>query len=247
LTRKNTLEKVIKDDTSAVINCAAYTNVDTAESDYNKAYAVNALGPEYLAQICNDKDIELVHISTDYVFDGEAILEDGEARAYIETDECAPGTVYGKTKLAGEDAVRKYHDKYYILRSAWLYGYGNNFVRTMLNLSKNKDKIKVVNDQTGSPTSTPQLAHAIVSLLGSGQYGIYHATCEGRCTWYEFAKKIFEIVKKDVEIVPILSDEFICAAQRPKWSVLENKALKEVGKNDFSDWQQALIEYLKDN
>ena len=247
LTRKNTLEKVIKDDTDAVINCAAYTNVDAAESDYNKAYAVNALGPEYLAQICNDKDIELVHISTDYVFDGEAILEDGEARAYIETDECAPGTVYGKTKLAGEDAVRKYHDKYYILRSAWLYGDGNNFVRTMLNLSKNKDKIKVVNDQTGSPTSTPQLAHAIVSLLGSGQYGIYHATCEGRCTWYEFAKKIFEIRQKDVEIVPILSDEFICAAQRPRWSVLENKALKKAGKNNFSDWQQALKEYLENN
>ncbi len=247
LAQKNTLEKVIKDDTSAVINCAAYTNVDAAETDYDKAYSVNALGPEYLAQICNDKDIELVHISTDYVFGGTAILENGKPRAYIETDECAPDTVYGKTKLAGENAVRKYHDKYYILRTAWMYGDGKNFVRTMLRLADSKDKIKVVNDQTGSPTSTSQLAHAIVSLLGSGQYGLYHATCEGMCTWYEFAKKIFEINKKDVDIIPISSKEFICAAQRPHWSVLENKALEEIGKNNFTDWQEALRTYLKNN
>ena len=247
LTRKSTLEKVISNGAGTVINCAAYTNVDAAEADRDKAYAINADGPKYLAQICNEKDIELVHISTDYVFDGEAILEDGEPRAYIETDKCAPGTVYGKTKLAGENAVRKYHDRYYILRTAWLYGNGNNFVKTMIGMAENKDKIKVVNDQTGSPTSTAQLAQAIVSLLGSGKYGLYHATCEGRCTWYEFAKKIFEIKRKDVEIIPVTSSEFICAAQRPHWSVLENKGLKEIGENNFSFWQDALEVYLKDN
>ncbi len=231
----------------AVINCAAYTNVDAAESDEENAYKVNALGAKYLAELCNEFDIELVHISTDYVFNGEGIDQNGILRPYIETDICEPNTVYGKTKYQGEQFVRTECGRYYILRTAWLYGNGNNFVRTMLNLAHKTDTITVVNDQIGSPTSTTDLAKAIICLLGSGEYGLYHATCEGQCSWFEFAKKIFEIKRIDINVVPVTSEQFIRPAKRPAWSVLENAKLKSINSNTFRNWEEALIEYLNQN
>lgn len=232
---------------NAIVNCAAYTNVDAAETDETNAYSINALGAKNLAQICDEFDIELVHISTDYVFSGNAIIENDLKRPYLETDDCVPNTVYGKTKYAGEQFVQSYCKKYYILRTAWLYGEGNNFVRTMLALAQKHDTITVVADQIGSPTSTADLADAIIELFGSGQYGLYHATCEGQCSWYEFAKKIFEIKHLNVNVVPVTSEQFVRSAKRPAWSVLENAALQAVGKNVFRTWEDALIDYLHFN
>ena len=246
ITNIKSVEQIIsKGDYDSLINCAAYTNVDGAESDYETAYSINATGPKNIAVLCSQYDIELFHISTDYVFSGEGIKQDGCIRPYIETDMCEPNTVYGKTKLEGEKFVRQYHHKSYILRTAWLYGDGNNFVKTMLNLTKNHDEINVVNDQYGSPTSTVDLAKAVISLLGSGRYDLYHATCEGICSWYNFAKKIFEIKDIAVKVNPVTSEEFVRPAKRPAWSVLENTQLKAAGINVFRRWEDALAEYLE--
>jgi dTDP-4-dehydrorhamnose reductase len=250
VTRKEMLEKLIDEKKpQTVINCAAYTNVNNAENDYDNAYNINALGPKYMAEICHVRDIEFVHVSTDYVFSGEPILENGHPRAYVETDKCAPVTVYGKTKFEGERFVQESCGRFYILRSAWLYGEGNNFVRTMLRLSQTNDTVRVVNDQFGSPTSTVDLAEAICVLIGTGEYGLYHATCEGQCSWYDFASKIFELKNKPISVIPLTSEEYSkeypSAAPRPKWSVLENTALKRIGKNVFRDWEDALNEYLQ--
>lgn len=232
---------------TTIVNCAAYTNVDAAEMDAKNAYRVNALGAKNLAQLCDEYDIELVHISTDYVFNGDAMIENGRQRAYLETDKCAPVTVYGKTKYQGEQFVQSCCKKYYILRTAWLYGEGNNFVRTMLALAEKNDTITVVTDQIGSPTSTADLAEAIIVLIGSGAYGLYHATCEGQCSWYEFAKKIFEIKQVPINVVPVTSEQFVRPAKRPAWSVLENAALRSIDKNVFHTWEDALIDYLHFN
>lgn len=229
---------------STVINCAAYTNVDKAESDKDNAYNVNALGPKNIAQVCRERDIELVHISTDYVFSGIPIIENGKLRPYVEEDECAPCTVYGSTKLEGERFVQSIGDKWYILRTAWLYGDGNNFVKTMLKLAESHDEIRIVNDQFGSPTSTTDLAGAVCSLIGTGAYGLYHATCEGKCSWYDFGKEVFRLKGLKIKLIPITSEELIRPAKRPKWSVLENAALKAAGKNVFRPWKDALKEYL---
>ena len=228
-----------------IVNCAAYTNVDKAESDYDNAYRINAQGPKILAGICAEKNIELVHVSTDYVFSGKPILDAGTPRPYLENDVCEPATVYGRTKLAGERFVEQSGAKYYILRTAWLYGEGNNFVRTMLKLAETNDSVRVVTDQVGSPTSTVDLANAICALLGTGAYGLYHATCEGQCSWYEFAGKIFELSGKKVNLIPVTSEEFVRPAPRPAWSVLKNAQLKRIGKNVFRPWEASLEEYLE--
>jgi dTDP-4-dehydrorhamnose reductase len=234
----------------AVVNCAAYTQVDKAETDEETAYRVNALGPKNLAQACTEADAELVHISTDYVFSGEPPMQDGKPRPYVETDPCGPVTAYGRTKLAGEQFAQQHCDRLYILRTAWLYGDGHNFVRTMLRLAEAKDEISVVSDQIGSPTSTVDLAETICALLGTGAYGLYHATCEGHCSWYDFAVKIFSLSGKNVRVLPITTEEYSKAypgaAPRPRWSVLENAALKAVGKNLFRGWEESLREYLRD-
>jgi dTDP-4-dehydrorhamnose reductase len=235
---------------AAVVNCAAYTNVDKAEADEAAAYAINALGAKNLAQACAAADCELVHISTDYVFSGAPILEDGVPRPYVETDACAPATAYGRTKLAGERFVRESGARWTILRTAWLYGDGHNFVRTMLRLSETRSALTVVDDQIGSPTSTADLAEAVCALIGTGAYGLYHATCEGQCSWCDFAKRIFELSGRPVNVQPVTTEEYSRAypasAPRPKWSVLENARLKEIGKNVFRHWADALKAYLAD-
>lgn len=235
---------------SIVINCAAYTNVDKAEANEETAYSINALGPKHLALACADTKIELVHISTDYVFSGEPPIQHGKPRPYIEEDSCDPATAYGRTKLAGERLVKENCDKWYILRTAWLYGDGHNFVRTMLRLAETNDTISVVSDQFGSPTSTVDLAESVCTLLGTGAYGLYHATCEGQCSWRDFAAKIFDLAGRPVQVLPVTSQEYNRAhpgaAPRPGWSVLENAALKQAGKNVFRDWEESLKEYLRE-
>ena len=172
----------------AIINCAAHTNVDACETQADLAYKINAIGPRNLAIASSEVSSRLVHISTDYVFAGDG------TRPYTEFDSPAPIAMYGKTKLAGEDFVRQFADRFYMIRTAWLYGDGKNFVKTMLRLSENHDEISVVNDQVGSPTCADELARVIFALLPTENYGLFHGTCEGMCSWADFAKKIYQKV-----------------------------------------------------
>jgi dTDP-4-dehydrorhamnose reductase len=227
-----------------VINCAAYTNVDGCETDTEGAYSVNAKGPENLAINCEKCGAKLVHISTDYVFDGKGLIENGEARPYQETDETNPQTVYGETKRAGEILVQKNCTKYFIFRTAWLYGEGKNFVRTMLALAQKHSKLTVVNDQVGSPTSTVDLTKVILELMVTENFGLYHATCHGKCSWYDFSKEIFKLRGINVEVEPVTSEAFVRPAKRPAYSVLENRKLQEIGLDSFRDWKESLKEYL---
>ena len=230
---------ILEQNPDVVINCAAHTAVDLCETDIKNAYKINAIGPRNLAIVCEKIGAKLVQVSTDYVFDGNG------TRPYREDDITCPNSVYGTSKLMGENFVREFCSKYFIVRTAWLYGEGNNFVRTMLKLSETNSELNVVNDQIGSPTSTVDLAKAIIDLIHTEHYGIYHGTCEGQCSWYDFAKKIFEIKNIDIKVNPVTSDEFKRPAPRPKYSVLDNFMLKLVGLNSFRKWEDSLEEYLK--
>ena len=230
---------ILDQNPDVVINCAAHTAVDLCETDIENAYKINAIGPRNLAIVCEKIGAKLVQVSTDYVFDGNG------TRPYREDDINCPNSVYGTSKLMGENFVREFCSKYFIVRTAWLYGEGNNFVRTMLKLSETNSELNVVNDQIGSPTSTVDLAKAIIDLIHTEHYGIYHGTCEGQCSWYDFAKKIFEIKNIDIKVNPVTSDEFKRPAPRPKYSVLDNFMLKLVGLNSFRKWEDSLEEYLK--
>lgn len=222
-----------------VINCAAHTAVDLCEADVENAYKINAIGPRNLAISCEKVGAKLVQVSTDYVFDGQGV------RPYREDDITCPNSIYGKSKLMGENFVKGFCSKYFIVRTAWLYGEGNNFVRTMLKLAETNKELNVVNDQYGSPTSTVDLAKAIIDLINTEYYGIYHGTCEGKCSWYDFAKEIFEIKNIDVKVNPVTSEVFKRPAPRPAYSVLDNFMLKLVGLNSFRNWEDSLKEYLK--
>ena len=230
---------ILDQNPDVVINCAAHTAVDLCETDIENAYKINAIGPRNLAIVCEKIGAKLVQVSTDYVFDGNG------TRPYREDDITCPNSVYGTSKLMGENFVREFCSKYFIVRTAWLYGEGNNFVRTMLKLSETNSELNVVNDQIGSPTSTVDLAKAIIDLIHTEHYGIYHGTCEGQCSWYDFAKKIFEIKNIDIKVNSVTSDEFKRPAPRPKYSVLDNFMLKLVGLNSFRKWEDSLEEYLK--
>ncbi len=230
---------------SVIINCAAYTAVDNCETNIDTAYRINTIGPRNLAIASLELNARLIHISTDYVFDGEGLTDQqGNIRPYNEFDVPNPQTVYGKTKYEGERFVQKTTPFHYILRTAWLYGEGNNFVRTMLKLSKERDIIHVVNDQHGSPTSTHELAKAIIMLMDTDNYGLFHTTCEGQCTWYEFTKEIFRLARIGTEVVPITSEEFQRPAKRPKFSVLDNYMLRLTTDHMFSHWKDEIERYL---
>ena len=226
----------------AVINCAALTNVDGCEVQIDSAYRINALGPRNLAIATAETGSRLVHISTDYVFAGDADTP------YIEFDTPCPKSMYGRTKLAGEDFIRQFADKFYMLRTAWLYGDGKNFVRTMMKLSETHDTISVVNDQIGSPTCADELARAIFALLPTENYGLFHATCEGTCSWADFTKEIFRLAGKSTVVNPVTSEEYKkmnpASADRPHYSVLENYMLKLTGSYTFADWEKAISEYM---
>jgi dTDP-4-dehydrorhamnose reductase len=246
ITDKDKITAIIaKERPTVIINCGALTNVDGCETQRELAMAINAAGPKYLAEIARDQDIVLVQVSTDYVFDGAGITVGGALRPYLETDPIDPKTVYGESKAAGEKAVSETAPKYFIVRTAWLYGDGNNFVKTMLELASKHPKLTVVNDQVGSPTSTVDLAAAIIDLIHTDHYGLYHGTCEGQCSWYDFAVEIFRLSGIDIPVEPVTSEQFVRPAPRPKYSVLENKALNDLKMNHFRPWQDSLVEYLE--
>lgn len=223
----------------AIINCAAHTGVDACEDEWDKAYKINAIGPRNLSIAASETGAKMIHVSTDYVFNGRA------DRPYTEFDKTDPQGAYGVTKLAGENMVRDFADRYFILRTAWLYGDGKNFVKTMLRLSESNDKVRVVGDQVGSPTSARELAAAIAQLIFTENYGIFHATCEGSCSWAQFAEEIFKKAGKKTVVETITTEEFGAKAPRPAYSILENYMLKLTTDYRFADWHDALDEYMR--
>lgn len=223
-----------------IVNCAAHTAVDACETDWDNAYKINAIGPRNLSLAANEVNAKLVHISTDYVFDGKG------TRPYTEFDKVDPQGAYGKTKLAGEEFVKAFANRYFIIRTAWLYGDGKNFVKTMLRLSETNDAVSVVNDQVGSPTSTKELAGAIAHLIPTDNYGLFHGTCEGVCSWADFTEEIFRLKGLSTKVNRITSAEFNAKAPRPAYSVLENYMLKLTTDYKFAQWEHAIAEYLKE-
>jgi len=235
-----------------IINCAAYTKVDRAEEEIDEAFRINKEGARNIALFSAKKQIRLIHISTDYVFDG---WQERDSVAYIEDNKTNPINIYGKSKLAAEEEIRKILEKYFIIRTAWLYGLqGNNFVYTMLRLFRERDLVKVVGDQWGSPTYTVDLAGAILKIIedGSVTYGIYHFTNEGVTSWYEFALTIYKKAKrlglvednKKVVIQPINTEEYPTAARRPRYSVLSKEKIKREFNLKIKDWDKALEDFL---
>ena len=236
------VERVITEaEVEAVIHCAAYTAVDAAEDNVEIWRRVNAEGTENIAKVCKKLDLKMIYISTDYVFDGE-----GE-RPWEPDDERHPLNVYGQTKYEGELAVEKYLEKYFIVRIAWVFGVnGKNFIKTMLKLSETHEELNVVDDQVGSPTYTYDLAVLLVDMVESDKYGRYHATNEGLCTWYEFAKEIFRQAGVEVKVNPVTSDMFPAKAKRPKNSRMSKEKLDANGFHRLPTWQDALERYLSE-
>ena len=228
-----------------VLNTTAYHRVDDCESHPELAYGVNALTVLNLIRAANELKAVLVHISTDYVFDGKSRVP------YTEKSEPSPLSVYGNSKLAGELLVRTTAKKYFLIRSGGLYGKagsqgkGGNFVETMLAKARRGESIQVVDDQVVTPTYTADLARQIATVLPAEHFGLFHMTNEGSCTWYEFARAIFELKGMDVDLSPTTSESYNAPAIRPKYSVLENARLKDLGLNQMRHWRDALAAYLK--
>ena len=228
-----------------IINCAAYTNVDGCEVNHDAAFKANALGPRNLAQAAEKTGARLVHVSTDYVFSGR---ENGG----IPQDEATiPGPIsaYGSTKLMGEKYVEQFCHRHFIVRTAWLYSYyGKNFVKTMIRLGRTHDKITVVNDQLGNPTNAVDLAYHILKLAVSHDYGIYHCTGNGICSWYDFASAIMQGAGLSCKVEPVTSAQYAAAnpasANRPAWSALENRMLRCTVGDEMRDWQDALHDFF---
>lgn len=224
----------------AVINCAAHTGVDACETQIDLAYRINAIGPRNLSIAAAKAGAKMIQVSTDYVFAGDA------STPYTEFDEPGPKGMYGKTKLAGEEFVKQFAKEYFIIRTAWLYGDGKNFVKTMLRLAETNDTVKVVNDQVGSPTSAKELAKAILTLLPTDSYGIYHGTCEGVCDWAEFAREIFRLAGKNTKVIGISTEEYNAPGKRPAYSVLDNSMFRLCGGYQFAEWHDAIREYIQE-
>jgi dTDP-4-dehydrorhamnose reductase len=223
----------------AIINCAAHTGVDACETDRENAYKINAIGPRNLSIAATQVGAKMVHISTDYVLDGSG------TRPYTEFDAANPQGMYGFTKLAGENFVKDFAKDYFIIRTAWLYGDGKNFVKTMLRLSETNEKVRVVGDQFGSPTSTTELAKMIAYLLPTQNYGLFHGTCEGSCSWADFTTEIFRLAGKSTEVEAITTEEYPTPAVRPAYSVLDNYMLKLTTDFTFATWEEAIKEYME--
>ncbi|PIV92784.1 MAG: dTDP-4-dehydrorhamnose reductase [Flavobacteriaceae bacterium CG17_big_fil_post_rev_8_21_14_2_50_33_15] len=223
------------------INTAAYTAVDKAEEDTQKAFDVNAKGPKNLAESCLEHNTVLIHISTDFVFDGQ------KATPYTETDHPNPISVYGDTKLKGEIEIQKTLKKYFIIRTSWLYSeHGYNFMKTMLRLAKERDEISVVDDQIGTPTYAGDLAGVILEIIAfdKDNYGIYHYSNEGTVSWFDFAKAIFEVSKLSTKVLPIKTKSYPTPAKRPKYSALDKTKIKDFLKKDIVFWRDSLNKVL---
>ena len=216
-----------------VINAAAYTNVDRCEDETGLAYAVNALGPRNLAQACERRGCALLHVSTNYVFDGE------NGRPYEPFDSPNPISAYGRTKFAGEEYVMRLMNRWYVVRSAGVYGRGHNFVRTMLRVASERDSLEVKDDEFISPTYARDLAEGIVRVVEGGRYGLYHLTNAGSCSWYEFTREIFRLTGVETEVVPIPGSEYPLPAARPA-----NGVLSSLGGPELRHWKEALEDYL---
>ena len=227
-----------------IINCAAHTNVDKCEEQWDLAYKINAIGPRNLSIAATEADAKMIHVSTDYVFEGNG------TRPYTEFDAPNPVSAYGKTKLEGENFVKEFAKKHFILRTAWLYGDGKNFVMTMLALAENHDELNVVCDQVGTPTSAVELAKMIHYLEGTENYGTFHATCEGDTNWADFAEAIFKRAGKNVKVNHVTSKQYKemnpASANRPAYSILEDYMIKLTSDFVMADWQDALDVYMKE-
>lgn len=225
-----------------VVHAAAYTQVDKAEEDEDRAFAVNAIGTRNLAVACEKHNAKMIYISTDYVFDGNT------QRPYHEFSLTNPLSVYGKSKLAGEHYVQNLSSKYFILRTSWVYGkYGNNFVKTMLAIAKDRSEINVVNDQYGSPTYSVDLANFISIIMNSELYGIYHFSNSGYCSWYEFAKAIFELANLEhIKVNPVTTFDFPRPAPRPAFSVMDHMTMRNSGFGYTRHWKEALEDFIND-
>ena len=241
ITNAEQVEKVINESqVDAVIHCAAWTAVDKAEDEVEICRKVNKDGPANIANVCEKLDIPMMYFSTDYVFDGQ-----GE-EPWMEYGERAPLNVYGQTKYEGELEVERLK-KYFIIRISWVFGVnGNNFIKTMLRLGKERGAVSVVNDQVGSPTYTYDLAKLCVDMIQTDKYGIYHATNQGYCSWYEFACEIFKQAGMDVQVTPVDSTMFPVKATRPKNSRMNQTELDKNGFERLPSWQDALTRYLED-
>ncbi|WP_396177344.1 dTDP-4-dehydrorhamnose reductase [Flavobacterium sp.] len=229
------------------INAAAYTAVDKAESEPEKAHSINVTGAQNLAKACKENNTVLLHISTDFVFDGNA------TKPYKEDDLPNPTGVYGQTKLDGERAIQEIWEKHFIIRTSWVYSqFGNNFMKTMLRLGSERASLSVVNDQIGTPTNAVDLAKVLIKISSSchavpklrdvsaSHYGIYNFSNEGQCSWYDFAKKIFEIHKIEIDLQPIPTSSYLTPAKRPSFSVLDKSKIKEVYGMEIKGWAESL-------
>ena len=224
------------------INTAAYTAVDKAESEPEKARLINVVGAKNLAEVCKNHDTVLLHISTDFVFDGE------KTSPYTEEDLPNPTGVYGQTKLDGEIEIQKIWNKHFIIRTSWVYSqFGNNFMKTMLRLASERDSIAVVNDQIGTPTNAVDLAECLIKIIQTENreprtenYGIYNFSNEGQCSWYDFAKKIFEVNNITINLQPIPTSSFPTPAKRPKYSVLDKSKIKNTFGVEVKNWEEGL-------
>ncbi|CDN46120.1 dTDP-4-dehydrorhamnose reductase [Paenibacillus sp. P22] len=223
-----------------IIHCAAYTAVDQAELEPELAFAVNAKGTENIAAVANQIEAKLICVSTDYVFDGQGNTP------YKINDTPRPQTVYGKSKLAGEELAKAIHNRVFIVRTSWVYGlYGQNFVKTMIKIGEEKGHVKVVEDQIGSPTYTRDLAECLLELAATEKYGVYHASNSGSCSWYQFAQAIFEEAGLTVRVEPCCTADFPRPAPRPAYSVLDQSALLQIGLTGMPHWRVALKDYFK--
>ena len=222
------------------INASAYTAVDKSESEKEQAYLINVEGVKNIAQVCKDFNLTLIHVSTDFVFDGN------KNTPYTEEDETNPQGVYGKTKREGELEILRILEKYFIIRTSWLYSqFSTNFMKTMLRLAQDRDTISVVNDQIGTPTHAVDLANTIAKIIlsSSTNYGIYHFSNEGKASWYDFAKKIFEVNNIKITLKPISTLEFPTPAKRPKYSVLDKSKIKKEFNILIDQWEDSLKKY----
>jgi dTDP-4-dehydrorhamnose reductase len=229
------------------INTAAYTAVDKAESEAEKAFAINVTGAKNLALVSKEYDTILLHVSTDFVFDGDS-SKLGMTNGYTEEDVPNPTGVYGQTKLDGEKAIKETFENYFIIRTSWVYSqFGNNFMKTMLRLASERDSLSVVNDQIGTPTNAVDLAEALVKIISTSyhelrtsNFGIYNFSNEGQCSWYDFAKEIFENNGIKIDLKPIPTTSFPTPAKRPAYSVLDKSKIKKTFKIEILDWNESL-------